>query len=874
MCLAVMFATYSRASVAARGDVLVLVNDNSRDSAVVANYYAQQRNIPLSNIVHVYVKDSYFIGWDEFRNLRDQILAFMQKHTLDNSDLQPVVCTDGEPPYYCPASIDQIRTHTTTRYIVTTRGIPTRVVVNGSATYAPQAPTSVDNYLRYWLVNYFDQDVGFNFPAREVAFGDGRGMRAVDPALDNELTIGRIDGLNLSAALALIDRSMAAENNGIYGNLFSSTAFWKWFDHSDNTQVYPDWHYLLGIFGENRRECIDYLNNAADLPEGITPAQCIARLNEGPDPAPGNNGSRNPLVNNALVYQGWLDGQGSAGGSFPALLNWRKNDNCSLTMCKNAPDIGGCQTASTDVFKEINTQCVGLARGFMGYNHQSFPLSYFTIWPTAWYPSSGNTKWHDSGDGEINQLAFPEVRAGKGYDDDFSIWFRNRDQVKRPLCYSTAEFNGMPSMACADERVIKITQRIDLSPFYINTQNPQTFHVGLWFASKKVTRSTDLQAHLFVHEVGGGNNEVDYGTRILATISQQKNDWTYVEASYQIDPVAHQSMAQIDGVKLRLETSGPVDGEIALDAISLKNIGDGVELLVNGTFADGHEQVAVGDHAANFLNRLGGVAFWGSLSHHQSGGCAFCNNGLETLVYFMRGLPLGDAVWFDDNNNSGILYGDPLYSPIAVRINPMNDKDLVTGPVQLIGSVVNGRDLSLVSTTYSVDYCHGSDFYQCDHTVSGWVPTGIAGQGGGENIVLGTWNPAALPLGNYVLRLGVRSQNAQSGQSQTFYDYYTVKVYDVSLDTDNDGVFDIADNCTLIANADQRDTDGDGYGNVCDPDLNNDGLVNGSDVGIFMTQWLTPEPDADFNGDGIVNGIDVSTLIERFLKSPGPAGVL
>ena len=28
--------------------------------------------------------------------------------------------------------------------------------------------------------------------------------------------------------------------------------------------------------------------------------------------------------------------------------------------------------------------------------------------------------------------------------------------------------------------------------------------------------------------------------------------------------------------------------------------------------------------------------------------------------------------------------------------------------------------------------------------------------------------------------------------------------------------------CTLIANADQRDTNGDGYGNLCDADLNND----------------------------------------------------
>ena len=39
----------------------------------------------------------------------------------------------------------------------------------------------------------------------------------------------------------------------------------------------------------------------------------------------------------------------------------------------------------------------------------------------------------------------------------------------------------------------------------------------------------------------------------------------------------------------------------------------------------------------------------------------------------------------------------------------------------------------------------------------------------------------------------------------------------VGLDTDGDGVVNAADNCPLIANADQADTDVNGYGNVCDP---------------------------------------------------------
>ncbi len=33
----------------------------------------------------------------------------------------------------------------------------------------------------------------------------------------------------------------------------------------------------------------------------------------------------------------------------------------------------------------------------------------------------------------------------------------------------------------------------------------------------------------------------------------------------------------------------------------------------------------------------------------------------------MRGLPLGDAVWLGEIHNSGVFYGDPLYSPTKIR---------------------------------------------------------------------------------------------------------------------------------------------------------------------------------------------------------------
>ncbi|MFK7886542.1 MAG: proprotein convertase P-domain-containing protein [Gammaproteobacteria bacterium] len=92
-----------------------------------------------------------------------------------------------------------------------------------------------------------------------------------------------------------------------------------------------------------------------------------------------------------------------------------------------------------------------------------------------------------------------------------------------------------------------------------------------------------------------------------------------------------------------------------------------------------------------------------------------------------------------------------------------------------------------------------------------------------------------------------------------------------SPDSDGDGVTDDVDNCTMVANADQRDTNGDGFGNACDADLNNDCIVNVVDLGLLRSVFFTADDDADLNGDGIVNVVDLGLLRLGFFNPPGPA---
>ena len=87
-----------------------------------------------------------------------------------------------------------------------------------------------------------------------------------------------------------------------------------------------------------------------------------------------------------------------------------------------------------------------------------------------------------------------------------------------------------------------------------------------------------------------------------------------------------------------------------------------------------------------------------------------------------------------------------------------------------------------------------------------------------------------------------------------------------------DGVEDAVDNCLRAPNPLQRDSDGDQYGNACDPDLDGNGSVDASDLALLRGVFFGSDPHADFNGDGRVDHLDLGRMKLHFFGVPGPSG--
>ena len=584
---------------------LVLYNTNVTTAADVANYYAQQRSIPNSNVCGVpfvpglYASDGEYQGVKR-KILRDCVCPLAKKYdsTIDCATVTP----------------SKLQRTTRIDTLVYIRGWPARLLSD------PEEP-SLDAYMTHDL------------------FAD-----TADGVSPYAVSFGRIDGVTAERAKLLVDRAKAGERLGLHGNVL--------------TESRPIMYGLR--YGDSlTTECKENLEGR----QVWDPARCKVGF-EGTGLVPGSPGSQlvNKIIPNVQMFMGGdptPNGQDAFNGFWDGFLMWRKNSSACEPLCRNLPtseERTACRTSSTDVFKELNTSCVGAAPGLIGQQVRSYVVNHFGFFPPGYQSEFfGST-----------ENAPPELvpTGSLGEETDYTLRFGMRDAVSNPVCF---DVNG--SLFSCEERL-----PLSMSRTYVPLRP-----IAITNGALSLSVSADIR------------NKANPGGGLAIRVLPILDDGTTLNAgslpvlldSARATPQRLTSQVSWSGVptgrsvaKLMIDWRSSLNsrGFFEVDNLQVANsLGESLLSPSDSAFAGYHEKLTSGSWATVALERLGATAWWGSGSHFKTSGNAFSNHALlfDALV---RGKKLGEAVHRGERIHSGHIFGDPLFSPAGADITVASAK--------------------------------------------------------------------------------------------------------------------------------------------------------------------------------------------------------
>ncbi len=314
--------------------------------------------------------------------------------------------------------------------------------------------------------------------------------------------------------------------------------------------------------------------------------------------------------------------------------------------------------------------------------------------------------------------------------------------------------------------------------------------------------------------------------------------------------------------------SSPVTINIPTDA----SCGNLIDFDVTSITADGlggfndelnAVSLSIGDIPESILYSTdfdGGIGAWSVVDGGTGGGSA--------------------STWTDANPGNRTI---PLIAPFMI-IDSDAAGSGVTQDDELLSPTLNiaNMDNARIQFTHDFNYFNGSTSEQADVDVRSVVTGGewvtIANFSGSN--ASGVVSLDVTPYRAIDFQIRFRYHNASYEWWWAIDDVFVIgdngfecEVFTGISDADSDGIADANDNCTLAANPTQLDVDEDGYGNMCDPDFNNDNVVNFADISAFSNVFNTTDALADLNGDGAVNFLDFAIVAGYFLSPPGPSGL-
>lgn len=235
-----------------------------------------------------------------------------------------------------------------------------------------------------------------------------------------------------------------------------------------------------------------------------------------------------------------------------------------------------------------------------------------------------------------------------------------------------------------------------------------------------------------------------------------------------------------------------------------------------------------------------------------SGGrnCGSSQSATYFLCHAMQG--------FDGPTGLGTPNGYKTFAPPA-QVAALPDsaeivQDTADNPIAIAANDVNFTDP--VTLTVIAGPLHGI-------TAPAEGAAGVTGTGGTVRIL---YTPAPGYSGTDGFTYQIRDAT-NAGQAQV--------AVNVLADSDGDGIPDVRDNCSDVSNSSQLDSDGDDYGNACDADFDNNGVININDFNRLKASLnVLPVVDVatDLDGNGAVNVNDLNRLKSYLGKPPGPSG--
>ncbi|HIN85897.1 MAG TPA: hypothetical protein EYN06_05390, partial [Myxococcales bacterium] len=455
---------------------LVLYNKNADDALEIATYYAEKRGIPEKHLCGVLLPRGNFAFPQEMLGARKTIVEECFCTIL--SDNAPAECGVG--------SLTEILAVLNLTHIAVIRGIPARLY--GTPWPQDNWDPGFDFNLSYLLANNedifadgTDGNLKIDFPYAGNQLCNNT-LETLKPSEHRYFAISRIEAITATRTKALIDQTLAAEGQGFQGNIVSELP--AGLAPANNVG-----QYVTSTFNS---ECLSYLSHTpfkhgeaeSSWPFEVCRFGTTGSTSDAPWPGmmPGFNPTTIPLA----VNVGWFDGSDprtqvgepqnnhSAFYNYNTMLKWRKSGENCPTECDDFNDPAeesACRENSTDYFKEINSECVGVAPGFMGQQLRSYPVQYYGFLPPGWFGGP-------SGAFETTPAHIIQGGAFKNdtFSDDLFARFGGGSPgiVNNDLCVDDSGAN----VSCPERVSVGIARKITLkSPIAVNADKTLTLRV-------------------------------------------------------------------------------------------------------------------------------------------------------------------------------------------------------------------------------------------------------------------------------------------------------------------------------------------------------------------------------------------------------------